>query len=71
MEDVTRGVRSRREESESESELEMDENGRFIVKEDEEEEEEETKKRLLQVRKWMKRKRREVERSVQSVVQVA
>ena len=45
MEDVTRGVRSRREESESESELEMDENGRFIVKEDEEEEEEETKKR--------------------------
>ena len=45
VEDVTRGVRSRREESESESELEMDENGRFIVKEDEEEEEEETKKR--------------------------
>ena len=43
MEDVTRGVHSRREETESESELEMDENGRFIVKE---EEEETSKKRI-------------------------
>lgn len=44
VEDVTRGVHSRREETESESELEMDENGRFIVKE--EEEEETSKKRI-------------------------
>ena len=44
MEDVTRGVSSRKFEEESESEMEMDENGRFIVRE--EEKEDHSKKRV-------------------------
>ena len=43
MEDVTRGVRTRKEEQESDTEIEMDENGRFIVREDEESEEEDSR----------------------------
>ena len=44
VEDVTRGVSSRKFEEESESEMEMDENGRFIVRE--EEKEDHSKKRV-------------------------
>ena len=43
VEDVTRGVRTRKEEQESDTEIEMDENGRFIVREDEESEEEDSR----------------------------
>lgn len=39
VEDVTRGVRSRKDEEESDNEIEVDENGRFIVREEEEDSE--------------------------------